>query len=183
MMANGTQRLLAFGGIHTAFLLGPLAGCHQQHQVLQGCKVYKWRIPLVSWGSHTASFLLGASWRMCISSARLCRPVLGYCSGWFQRVLDSLDKNRILQCQYSCVGLSHHQWKAYSSSSMWAHPSSPWTVFTQVFSPSFSPLSGNFCSRFLSKWNRIAFLNPNKLLHNLVYLACMLCQKYPVLKI
>lgn len=125
------------------------------------------------------SLLLGASWWMCSSSTRLCRPVLGYCSGGFQRVLDSLDKNRTLQCQYSCAGSSHQQWKAYSSSSMWAHPSSPWAVFTQVFSPPFSHLSGKFCSRFLSKWNRIAFLNPNKLLHNLVYLTCTLCQKYP----
>lgn len=53
-MTSGTQRLLAFGGIHTAFLLGPLAGCRQRHQALQGREVYKWRILLVSGGGHTA---------------------------------------------------------------------------------------------------------------------------------
>lgn len=90
---------------------------------------------------------------------------------------DSLDKNRPFECQSSCAGWSPCQWKADSSSFMWSHPSFPWMVFTQVFSPPFTHLSGKFSSRFLSKWNRIAFLNPNKLLHNLVYLTCTLCQK------
>lgn len=92
-------------------------------------------------------------------------------------MLDSLDKNRPFECQSSCAGWRPRQWKAYSSPFMWSHPSFPRTVFTQVFSPLLSHLSGKFSSRFLSKWNRIAFLNPNTLLHNLVYLTCMVCQK------
>lgn len=114
---------------------------------------------------------IGLFWRIYINKMALPSCSLLPLSLVPVSVLRSLDEKKALWSQCSCAGHSHRSKKSDSLSFLWSHPSSPWNLFTQVLLPSFSHLSRKFCSGSLSKWNRIAFLNPNKPLHSLVYLV------------
>lgn len=112
------------------------------------------------------------------STKWLCQSILCYCSVCFQWVSYTVWMKRgpyeADTAVLDCVTTNE---KADSLSFLWSHLSLPWNLFTQVLLPSFNHLSRKFCSGSLSKWNRIAFLNPNKLLQNLVYLTSVYCQK------
>ena len=78
---------------------------------------------------------------------------------------------RTLWSGYSCAGLSPRKWKRQMVSSL---PDLSLPLLLTCFLRSFYHLSAicqeKFCSGSLSKWNWIAFLNPNKLLNDLFYL-------------
>ena len=107
----------------------------------------------------------------CVSTKWLCQPSLCYFFTWFQQVSYTVWMKRgPCEANIAVLDLVTSSEKADSLSFSWSHSSSPSNLFTQVLLPSFSHLSKKFWSGSLSKWNGIAFLNPNKLLHNLMYL-------------